>query len=66
MAKVTARMSAVGMPVDKEVFGECVRESREPADQKLAGLYALISAPVPEVYQRKNTKNKKVSEDRPT
>ncbi len=36
-------MSAVGMPVDKEVFAECVRESREAADQKLAELDALIT-----------------------
>jgi DNA polymerase-1 len=64
MAKVTAHMSAVGMPVDKEVFAECVRESREAADQKLKELDALVTAPVPEDYQKKNTKNKKVPEDR--
>jgi hypothetical protein len=28
------------------VFAECVRESREAADQKLAELDALITAPV--------------------
>jgi DNA polymerase I-like protein with 3'-5' exonuclease and polymerase domains len=64
MAKVTAHMSAVGMPVDKDVFAECVRESREAADQKLAELDALITAPVPEDCQNKNTKNKKVPENR--
>src|SRR5215203_249748 len=64
MAKVTAHMSAVGMPVDKEVFAECVRDSREAADQKLKELDALVTAPVPEDYQKKNTKNKKVPEDR--
>ena len=64
MAKVTAHMSAVGMPVDKEVFAECVRESREAADQKLKELDAHVTAPVPEDYQKKNTKNKKVPENR--
>src|SRR5215213_3983225 len=38
MAKVTAHMSAVGMPVDEAVFAECVRESREAATRKLAEL----------------------------
>jgi DNA polymerase I len=54
----------VGMPVDKEVLAECVRDSREAADQKLKELDALLTAPVPEDYQKKNTKNKKVPEDR--
>ena len=60
MAKVTAHMSAVGMPVDEAVFAECVRESREAANRKLAELDAFVTAPVPEDYQKKNTKNKKV------
>src|SRR5215207_9201694 len=65
MAKVTAHMSAVGMPVDEAVFAECVRESREAATRKLAELDALVvTALVPEDYQKKNTKNKKVPEDR--
>ncbi len=45
-------MSAVGMPVDKEVFAECVRESREAADQKLAELDALITAPVHHAFSK--------------
>jgi hypothetical protein len=64
MAKVTAHMSAVGMPVDEAVFAECVWESKEAANRKLAELDALVTAPVPEDYQKKNTKNKKVPEDR--
>jgi DNA polymerase I-like protein with 3'-5' exonuclease and polymerase domains len=64
MTKVTAHMNAVGMPVDKEVFAECVRESREEADKKLEELDKLVTAEVPEDYQKKNTKNKKVAEER--
>src|SRR5215212_6541490 len=64
MIKATAHMSAVGMPVDSGVLDECVRESREEADRKLTELDALLTAPVPEDYVKRNTKSKSVPEDR--
>jgi DNA polymerase-1 len=64
MAKVTAHMCAMGMPVDEAVFAECVQESKEAAHKKLDELDALVSAPVPEEYVRRNTKSKTVPEER--
>jgi DNA polymerase I-like protein with 3'-5' exonuclease and polymerase domains len=64
MAKVTAHMSAVGMPVDEAVFAECVRESRTGADQKLDELDALVTAEVPEAFATRNTKSKTVPAER--
>jgi DNA polymerase-1 len=64
MAKVTAHMSAAGMPVDKDVFAECVRESLEAAEGKLAELDALVTTEVPEEYVQRNTKSKTVPEER--
>jgi len=64
MVKVTAHMSAVGMPVDEDVLAECIRESRENADRKLAELDALVDVELPEDVVKRNTKNKKVPEER--
>jgi DNA polymerase I-like protein with 3'-5' exonuclease and polymerase domains len=64
MAKVTAHMCAVGMPVDPDILAQCVQESREAADKKLDELDALVTAPVPEEYVQRNTKSKTVPEDR--
>jgi DNA polymerase I len=64
MTKVTAHMNAVGMPVDEAVFAECVKESKEGADQKLDELDALVTVEVPEEYVNRNTKSKRVPEGR--
>jgi DNA polymerase I len=64
MVKVTAEMTALGMPVDEEIFAECVRESQESVVQNLDALDALVKEPLPEKFLQKNTKNKNVPEER--
>lgn len=64
MVKVIAEMSALGMPVDEELFAECVRESKESAEAQLGVLDGFVTAPLPEKFIKANTKNKNVSEDR--
>jgi DNA polymerase-1 len=64
MVKVIAEMSALGMPVDEELFAECVRESKESAEAQLGVLDGFVAAPLPEKYTKANTRNKNVPEDR--
>jgi DNA polymerase I len=58
MVKVTAEMTALGMPVDEAVFAECVRESVESVEKSVAALDALVTEPLPEKFAKANAKNK--------
>jgi putative DNA primase/helicase len=64
MVKVVAEMGALGMPVDQEIFAECVSKSEAAIAEQLAKLDGLITAPTPENFITKNTKNKNVPEER--
>jgi DNA polymerase-1 len=64
MVKVVAEMAALGMPVDEGIFAECVSESEKGAAEQLAILDGLVSAPIPEDFITKNTKNKRVPDER--
>jgi DNA polymerase-1 len=64
MVKVVAEMGALGMPVDQEIFAECVFKSEAAIAEQLAKLDGLIAAPTPEEFITKNTKNKNVPEER--
>ena len=58
MVKVTAEMTALGMPVDEAVFAECVRESVESVEKSVTALDALVTEPLPEKFAKANAKNK--------
>jgi DNA polymerase I-like protein with 3'-5' exonuclease and polymerase domains len=64
MVKVVAEMGALGMPIDQEIFAECVSKSEAAIAEQLAKLDGLITAPTPEDFITKNTKNKNVPEER--
>jgi DNA polymerase I-like protein with 3'-5' exonuclease and polymerase domains len=64
MVKVVAEMGALGMPIDQEIFAECVSESEAAIAEQLAKLDGLITAPTPEDFITKNTKNKNVPKER--
>jgi len=64
MVKVTSEMSALGMPVDEEVFAECVSVSEKAIEEQLEKLDRLVSAPVPVNFVERNTKNKNIPEGR--
>jgi DNA polymerase I-like protein with 3'-5' exonuclease and polymerase domains len=64
MVKVVAEMGALGMPVDEGIFAECVSNSEADIAEQLAKLDGLITAPTPEDFITKNTKNKNVPEER--
>jgi DNA polymerase I-like protein with 3'-5' exonuclease and polymerase domains len=66
MAKVTAELKVVGMPVSETAWSECVAESRVLADERLNELDALVNEGVPEKFVAANTKNKSVPEGRAT
>src|SRR5215208_3114674 len=64
MVKVTSEMSALGMPVDEEVFAECVCVSEKAIEEQLEKLDRLVSVPVPANFVERNTKNKNIPEGR--
>src|SRR5215213_936565 len=64
MVKVTAEMTALGMPVDEAVFAECVRESVESVERNIATLDSLVTEPLPEKFAYSNAKNKNVPKER--
>jgi DNA polymerase I len=64
MVKVVAEMGALGMPVDEGIFTECVSKSEAAIAGQLVKLDGLITAPTPEDFIAKNTKNKNVPEER--
>src|SRR5215211_1140452 len=48
MVKVVAEMAVLGMPVDEEVFAECVAESRRAAGELVEILNGFVTEPLPE------------------
>jgi hypothetical protein len=64
MVKVVASIGALGMPVDEEMFSECVRVSEAGIAEQTAKLDGLVTSLIPADYMAKNTKNKKVPEER--
>jgi DNA polymerase-1 len=64
MVKVTSEMMALGMPVDEEVFAECVFVSEKAIEEQLEKLDRLVSVPVPANFVERNTKNKNIPEGR--